>query len=813
MTSRHALRLPRWLAVLVPWTHAPARRIRPPEARTRHYTGDALRSLLGALLFSLVAFLVSRGPISPSEADAFRVFNDLPRVLVGPVIALLEVASPVVAGSLALLGALALRKVRLALDIAIAAAASWGLAVALGHLVHRGPPLQYAAFIGPVHLVSLLGLEGQARGFPSPVVAVVASIATTSAPYLRRPTSRAVWAGVVFVGLARVYAAADLPLDVVGGALVGWCVGAFANFVLGAPTGHPATQDVRRALADAGLGIVELEPVAATSRSYVRYKAVDEAGRELVVKVLGREERSADLLVRLARFVALRGAEEELSLVSRKRQVEHEALMALLARRAGVRTPEVILAARGRRGEVFLVEEGIAGRTLDDLAPEELDDELLAKVWEQVAIMHQARIAHRDLRRHNILLDRAGQVWILDFASAECSASPKDLARDVTELVVSLAAILGEERAADSAVAAFGAETLAGVLPMLQPLTLSSKTLGELPLQRGLLARLRSGLAARIGVEAPPLEQLTRVRLRTVVTVVALGAAVFVLLPQVGHFSQTIDAIERARWWWLLGAAGAGGATFVAAAVAQMGAVRQKLRLGRTVLVQVAASFANRAAPAGLGGLGLNQRYIEKAGVGRVAAVRAVGLNALAGAIVHAIGVFVALAVLGKAGIGGVSLPRGWSVLVIVVSVLALAGLVVGTLLRRRLKSALERAIDDLASAFRNPAQAARLFGGSAGVTAFNALALAASLEAFGGGVSLWKVFVVYLGGAAVASVSPTPGNLGALEAALVAGLTGVGMHVGPAVAGVLTFRLLTFWLPTAPGFWAFRLLQNRGWV
>ena len=61
--------------------------------------------------------------------------------------------------------------------------------------------------------------------------------------------------------------------------------------------------------------------------------------------------------------------------------------------------------------------------------------------------------------------------------------------------------------------------------------------------------------------------------------------------------------------------------------------------------------------------------------------------------------------------------------------------------------------------------------------------------------------------------MSPTPGNLGALEAALVVGLTGIGVPAGPSVAGVLTFRLITYWLPTAPGFLAFRVLQRRGVV
>ena len=48
------------------------------------------------------------------------------------------------------------------------------------------------------------------------------------------------------------------------------------------------------------------------------------------------------------------------------------------------------------------------------------------------------------------------------------------------------------------------------------------------------------------------------------------------------------------------------------------------------------------------------------------------------------------------------------------------------------------------------------------------------------------------------------------MEAALIAGLTGVGIASGPAVAGVLAFRLATFWLPIIPGYLAFRSLTKR---
>jgi undecaprenyl-diphosphatase len=105
------------------------------------------------------------------------------------------------------------------------------------------------------------------------------------------------------------------------------------------------------------------------------------------------------------------------------------------------------------------------------------------------------------------------------------------------------------------------------------------------------------------------------------------------------------------------------------------------------------------------------------------------------------------------------------------------------------------------------------LFGGSVLITLAYIGALAASVRAFGGGPGVILVGAVYLGAAAIAAAAPSPGGLGAIEAALVAGLTGVGMQAGPAVSAVLLYRLATYWLPVAPGWLSWRALLRREFI
>ena len=99
---------------------------------------------------------------------------------------------------------------------------------------------------------------------------------------------------------------------------------------------------------------------------------------------------------------------------------------------------------------------------------------------------------------------------------------------------------------------------------------------------------------------------------------------------------------------------------------------------------------------------------------------------------------------------------------------------------------------------------------GSAGVTLSYVVAFSASLRSVGGTLPFMAAAAVFLGASAVAAAAPTPGGLGALEAAMAAGA--VTFHVPPptAIASVVVFRGLTYWLPIVPGAVLFVVLRRR---
>ena len=501
------------------------------------------------------------------------------------------------------------------------------------------------------------------------------------------------------MAIGRIYVGAHFPADVIGGAALGWAIGAALHLVVGAPTRAISVDRITDALTAAGFGPATVTPLHVDGRGSAQFLAVTATGRRLFVKAVDRENRNADLLFKLWRNVVLRHVEDETPFVAPKQEVEHEALLLVLAERAGARVPAVEAGVRVRSGVALLVLQNIEGRTSPSSTPSELTAELLHAVWQQVEHLQTARVAHRDLRLANIMVDADGRPWIIDFGFAEMSATEHRLAQDVAELA-RLHRLLSSAPNAPS----MRQSRCSGRAPCAERSRCSSHshfrppTRSALHRQRGALTDLRTVAADRTGTEVPELERLTRIRPMTIVWLAVGLFAVHLLLPQVGELHQTLDTLGDAQIGWLAAALIISAATYIAAAVAQMGTVAPTLPLGRTTAVQLANSFANRVSPAGLGGFGVSVRYLERYGhletrsgwcrrrehTGRSDRSRRFARR-------HRLPSSVA------ARSAACTCPTGWIVLVIVVAVFAVAGLALGTVTgRRRLLEPTGRALRTL---------------------------------------------------------------------------------------------------------------------
>ena len=656
----------------------------------------------------------------------------------------------------------------------------------------------------------VVGEEWQLAAIAAAMAIGAASFSVFSAPILRWST--------LLIGVMTIAGVLGSEISLVARVIVlltGQAAGAAVAVALGSASRQVTRAELLDGLDRAKLPVVELERHPGDARGSQPWTALLSTGRTVFVKITAVDELRADQLFRMWRLVRMRGAEDERSPASVRRAAEHEAFVAQRAQSAGVRTPSVIAVGTlgeepGERG-AFVVFAAVDGCTFDQ-DPDALDDSALRAAWSQVQVLRRAGIAHRDLRAANLLV-ADGEPWIIDFGFAEAAAPQDLLDRDVAELLVSTAALVGPERAVAAAVAVLGADEVACAIPWIQPLAVS--TASRQALAKGDFEELRERVRAASGEGAPELPQLRRFSWKGLLSVAALGIAIWLLLPQMAE-GLDLDVVLEAQPGWLAATLLASALTYVGAAISISGSVRGAVPLLPTTAAQVASSFTNRITPARVGGMALNLRYLTKQGIDGAAAATGIATSTAAGTVAHVALSLVAILWAGNTGFPGISMPspRVIAIVVAVLVVSALTVLAVPVLRRWCLESlvpALKRSWTSFLEVLRSPRSLAMLLGGSVIVTAMNVAAFGLSLRAFGESVPWATIAVVYLAGSAVASAAPTPGGLGATEAALVGGLVVVDVPEAVAVPAVLVFRLATFWLPILPGWLSFTLMQRRG--
>jgi uncharacterized protein (TIRG00374 family) len=394
------------------------------------------------------------------------------------------------------------------------------------------------------------------------------------------------------------------------------------------------------------------------------------------------------------------------------------------------------------------------------------------------------------------------------------AASDLQIRLDVAQLIAELALYVGADRAAKLALEQGSANELVAVVPLLQPVVLARSTRKALRRHKAVLPTLRKLLLAAVpGVEVAPV-RLERIRLRTLVTMVAGAAAVYLLAGELARASLGSTLREASgQWQWGIVALALSASTYVGATISLSGFVADRLSFFRTLLVQVAGSFITLVTPAAVGGAALNIRYLQRRKIPAAVAAASVGVAQVVAFVLHIVLIVVFAAVAGSSAKEHIQPPRwAWFVLAgLVVLALAVLAIPAGRrALRARVSPTLGQVLPRLLDVAQQPRKLALGIGGALLLSLSYILCLTACVAAFGRSVPIASIAVVYLTGSAIGSILPTPGGLGGVEAALTAGLTAAGLPGAVAVSAVLLFRLLTFWLPVPFGWAALSYLERH---
>lgn len=673
-----------------------------------------------------------------------------------------------------------------------------------------------------------ISIDGIYLHFPVIQIAVFMAVATAVLPYLARGLQRFIEVFIVGLAVVTVSAGNGLPLNVLASLLIGWGVTAAVRLWFGSPLGLPSSGEAALLLSDVGIQAEDVEPLRTQAWGVANYTASDPVGEvpgaELRVSVYGRDAADARLLAKAGRFLFYRDSGPTLSF-TRLQQVEHEAYLTLLASRGGVRVPEVMVAAKaGAAGDAILVSRLPDGAPLADCRADDVSDHALDDLCHQLLQLRSVGIAHGSISGETVLIGPLGHsAGLVDFRNATSNASQERLDRDLAGAVAAMAVAVGAERTAAAAGRCLSAEQVTGMLQHLRRAGLDPVLARSLRGKKALLEEVRRQSASVHALEVPKLAEPRRVSWATLIVVIGTLIGGWALIGVLLDVSKSLDTIVGANWLWVVAAFACSQLAYVGSAIEDLGSVGGILPFGRVLALEVANCFSSLAggSPATFA---TRVRFFQQEGYDASVALSSSAVVSTASWAV-------------KGALFLISLPLAWSsinfeatpesrgnaktVWILLAAVVGVA-LVVGLVLlipraRRMVANKVRPKLTDIWSNIRQIAKSPRkliqLFGGAAASQVLVALALAASLRAFGDHLSLATLIVVITLASMIGGVSPVPGGMGVVEAGLILGLTAAGISESDATAAVFIQRLFTSYLPPIWGWMTLVWMRRREFV
>ena len=769
-------------------------RVRRASDLTTALLSIAVLSILGAAAVPPAGFETSlitfAGSLPPALNGVWRVLADLP-VLVAIVL---------------LIAAVIWARTTLLVDLIVAAAV-----VILGTSV-----------VGRIVTGAWPGLSPFARlatnlsSFPAARLALMTTVVATSSPHLIRPIRRLCRWIIGLSAVSLVALGSATPTGATAGILIAVAAAAITRSLLGSTHARPSLDDVRAALDALGVTPRTLDVAADQQPGRFLLDGIDDTGMPLLVKVYGRDADDTQFLRVLWRTLWYRGPVGHVA-VGRVQQVQNEAFLTLMARNAGVHTHDVVTAGLSIDGDAVLALTTLAEPL--SAHPSEFSDERAHGAWRTLAKLHDRQLIHGRLDDEHLVLSDDGSIGIIDFHGATVASTPEPAQRDRAQLLVTTALALDTDRAVAVAQDELGPAALTDVLPFVQMASLTRRQRIAVD-DTGLdLDEFRERAAELTGGESPQLRKLQRISVRTIVQLALAVVAFFALSAAFGDldFALLAREVRDGIWWWI-----AIGFVLVQIGrfpqgMATAGASPQPIPLGPVYVLQLALSYIGLALPGSAARFAVNVRFLQRQGLPSGTAIAVSGLDSVwwfAVQISLVLGILfttsLSLDVDLGSSVGGVS-----RILSIVgaIAVLAIALLLAVPRWRRpafewirQLAAEARQATEGMAS----PRRLGMLVGGNLTMQLLFALALGSFSRALGFNVGFVELLLINVSVSLLAGVLPVPGGIGIVEGGLAIGLIRAGLPEEAAFATALLYRISTFYLPPAWGFFALRWLERK---
>jgi glycosyltransferase 2 family protein len=285
-----------------------------------------------------------------------------------------------------------------------------------------------------------------------------------------------------------------------------------------------------------------------------------------------------------------------------------------------------------------------------------------------------------------------------------------------------------------------------------------------------------------------------------------------VIIPQLDDLRSSLASLSSANFYWVLIALIIFFLSVPISTFQYMVLVLKPIKFYLTFKVQMATLFVAKLLPQSVGTISLNVYYLLKNDHTASQAAAVMTIDGICSGIAYMFLMIAALLAspLSLSGLGeniDISLN-----LILFILILLLGAIYLITRLTR-IGQRIKKAWADLKQNFKAYKQkpmsiiAGIICNGLSSLTSI--FVLWASAQAFGIELSFSGALLAYTFGNIAATLIPTPGGIGAVEAGVYSGLVLVGVDGPDATLITLLYRLITYWIPILPGYYFFWNLRK----
>ena len=470
-------------------------------------------------------------------------------------------------------------------------------------------------------------------------IAMLAAVLTVSGPWLPARWRRWWWALLLAFVPIHLVVSAVVPARAVLGLAAGFFVGSLVVWVVGTPALVVPLDGAVRELNRRGIVVSSMSVVRPAGPGPLELAAeatrpgavAGDTTASIFIDLYGPNQRAGGAVRQFWRKLRLRSRETSPLQLSVHRSAEHRGLISIAIDRLGLASSTPLVVTRLERGWILYVRTADVGSVLT----EKTSQADVCAVWAGLKTLHRHDLSHGDLRASQVSVIDGGGIRFGGFAFSEFGATEVQMHSDIAQLLATSTDLFGATAAVSAAIDQFGkSEVLAasGRLSKSGVPTLVRRALTD---DTAVLKSAREEVLAQTGAAEIQAATITRFSRSQIIQLVLLVALVYVAYPFVSTVPAFFTELIRTNWWWALLGLSASSLTYLGAAAALWACADDAVSFRNLTIMQFANTFAATTTPAGVGGLALSTRFLQKAGLGVVRATTAVALQQAVQVIVH----------------------------------------------------------------------------------------------------------------------------------------------------------------------------------